>query len=65
MFKILDLAFVFFCGFHAIEGSQVFSFPRFGVLFPRIDAVLTGLQFAYHNLFLKLIKKLGPVDTAP
>ena len=49
VFEILDFAFVFFGCFQGVESTQILPFIRFRVFFPGIDAVLTGLQFTYHN----------------
>jgi hypothetical protein len=48
MFEGLDLLFVFLGGCTGIEGAEIFSLPRFGILLFGIQAILAGLQLSYH-----------------
>jgi hypothetical protein len=63
MFEILDLLFVFFRGFPCRKGPKVAAFFCLWVGFPRVDAVFTRFELAYHrNSFWNepAIKKPGP-----
>lgn len=49
-FEILDVAFVFFCGVQRLECPEIFAPFRFGVFFPRVKSVFTGLELSNHEL---------------
>ena len=49
MFEILDGLLMFLCCFHGRECTQIFAFARLRVFLTRVNAILAGLQFAYHT----------------
>src|SRR5262245_41414170 len=47
-FEILHRVLMLLGGFSRAEGAQVSALPRLRIHFPRIEAVLSGFQFADH-----------------
>jgi hypothetical protein len=50
MFEVLHRAFVSLCGFFRAECAEVAPSAGFGVLFARIQPVLSGLKFSDHEM---------------
>jgi hypothetical protein len=48
-FEILDVAFVLLCFIEGLERPQVAALPGGRVFLARIQAELTGFEFAYHG----------------
>ena len=59
MFEVLYFPFMFLSGFERVECSEIFATMRLRIHFSAVDTVLSGFEFAYHDLcFLYLLQTL-------
>jgi hypothetical protein len=49
MLEILNGSLMSFCGLPGTEGAKVAPMARLGILLARVQPVLSGLQFPYHE----------------